>query len=90
MEADRTHRGRATFVKKGLQYRRVGIKGNLECIAVEVWDSQNHRVGTNSSVIFLNDYAGDNGSPNKMGVQSDTKSLRVQDVVQLVLITESR
>lgn len=46
VEADRTHGGCATFIKNGLKYRRVGIKGNP---AVEVWDSQNHRGRANSS-----------------------------------------
>lgn len=65
VEADRTHGGCATFVKDGLQYRRVGIKGNLECIVVKVWDSQNHRGRANSSDndnVDRNNTEGENGN----------------------------
>ena len=48
-EVDTTHGGCATFIKNGMQYRRVGSHGEMECIAVEVWDSQQQRRGGNDS-----------------------------------------
>ena len=62
---DITHGGCATFIKKGMQYRRVGVHGEMECIAVEVWDSQKHRGGGNSSG---NDNGAGNSSNNSVTV----------------------
>lgn len=38
-QVDRSHGGCETFIKNGMQYRRVDISNDLECLAVEVWDS---------------------------------------------------
>ncbi len=32
--------GCATFIKKGLQYRRIEIITDLECIVVEIWSER--------------------------------------------------
>lgn len=39
--SDRSGGGGATFVKNGLQYRKVAIKSKLECLVVEIWTSHN-------------------------------------------------
>lgn len=39
--SDRSGRGCATFVKNGLQYRKVDTNSKLECLVVEIWTSHN-------------------------------------------------
>jgi len=36
---DRSGGGCATFVKTGVQYRKIDINSDIECLAVEVWSS---------------------------------------------------
>lgn len=87
MEVNRTHGGCATFVKNGLQYRRVGIKGNLECIAVEEWDSQNHWGRANSTHNDNGDGNNTAGEKGNSGVGSNNrKSVDVMEKVRCVVI----